>query len=171
MNIVIQPSQPAHKIYSRGSRIIAVTSVVVIFTLIIALILQCIKSWHMNFIGDFTLIACAFAHLCWVISTVSMLSQDISKRLIRLNQAALITPNVVIVLAIFVIISELFFPELRYTKKQLSLMNNLTYIFAFTPPMIAWLTNTILVIRSMIKSTTFAPTNLKDIHNKDYSVV
>ena len=151
MNIVIQPSQPAPTIYSRSSRIIAVTSVVVIFTLIIALILQCIKSWHMNFIGDFTLVACAFAHLCWVLSTVNMLSQDISKRLIRLNQAALITPNVVIVLAIFVILSELFFPELRYTKQQRSLMSNLTYIFAFTPPMIAWLTNTILVIRSMIK--------------------
>ena len=151
MNFVIQPKQPAPKIYSLSSRIIAVTSVVVIFTLIIALILQCIKSWHMNFIGDFTLIACAFAHLCWVLSTVNMLSQDISKRLIRLNQAALITPNVVIVLAIFVILSELFFPELRYTKQQRSLMSNLTYIFAFTPPMIAWLTNTILVIRSMIK--------------------
>lgn len=152
MNIVIQPSQPAHKIYSRSSRIIAVTSVVVIFTLIIALILQCIKSWHMNFIGDFTLIACAFAHLCWVLSTVNMLSQDISKRLIRLNQAALITPNVVIVMALFVIFfSDLFFPELRYTKQQRSLMSNLTYIFAFTPPIIAWLTNTVLVIRSMIK--------------------
>ena len=152
MNIVIQPSQPAPKIYSLSSRIIAITSVVVIFTLIIALILQCIKSWHMNFIGDFTLIACAFAHLCWVLSTVNMLSQDISKRLIRLNQAALITPNIVIVMALFVIFfSDLFFPELRYTKQQRSLMSNLTYIFAFTPPMIAWLTNTILVIRSMIK--------------------
>lgn len=152
MNIVIQTSQPAPKIYSLSSRIIAVTSVVVIFTLIIALILQCIKSWHMNFIGDFTLIACAFAHLCWVLSTVNMLSQDISKRLIRLNQAALITPNVVIVMALFVIfLSDLFFPELRYTKQQRSLMSNLTYIFAFTPPIIAWLTNTVLVIRSMIK--------------------
>ena len=156
MNFVIQPSQPAPKIYSLSSRIIAVTSVVVIFTLIIALILQCIKSWHMNFIGDFTLIACAFAHLCWVLSTVNMLSQDISKRLNRLNQAALITPNVVIVIALFVILlSDLFFPELRHTKKQLSLMSNLTYIFAFTPPMIAWLTNTILVIRSMIKTNQY----------------
>ena len=153
MNIVIQTSQAAPKIYSLSSRIIAVTSVVVIFTQIIALILQCIKSWHMNFIGDFTLIACAFAHLCWVISTVNMLSQDISKRLIRLNQAALITPNVVIVMALFVILlSDLFFPELRHTKKQLSLMSNLAYIFAFTPPIIAWFTNTSLVIRSMIKT-------------------
>lgn len=160
MNIVIQPSQPAPKIYSLSSRIIAVTSVVVIFTLIVALILQCIKSWHMNFIGDFTLIACAFAHLCWVLSTVNMLSQDISKRLIRLNQAALITPNVVIVMALFVIfLSDLFFPELRYTKQQRSLMSNLTYIFAFTPPMIAWLTNTILVIRSMIKVHKYLKSN------------
>ena len=151
MNIVIPTSQPAPTIYSRSSRIIAVTSVIVIFTLIVALILQCIKSWHINSIDEFILIACAFAHLCWVVSTVNMLSQDISKRLIRLNQAALITPNVVIVLAIFVILSELFFPELKHTKKQLSLMDNLTYIFAFTPPMIAWLTNTILVIRSMVK--------------------
>ena len=151
MNFIIQSKQPAPSIYSRSCRIIAVTSVVVIFTLIIALILQCIKSWHLNFIGDFTLIACAFAHLCWVLSTVNMLSQDISKRLIRLNQAALITPNVVIVLAIFVILSDLFFPELRYTKQQRSLMSNLTYIFAFTPPMIAWVTNTFLVIRSMVK--------------------
>ena len=153
MNIVIQPSQPAPKIYSLSSRIIAIISVIVIFTLIIALTLQCVKSWHMNFIGDFTLIACAFAHLCWVLSTVNMLSQDISKRLIRLNQAALITPNVVIVMALFVILlSDLFFPELRHTKKQLSLMSNLAYIFAFTPPIIAWFTNTSLVIRSMIKT-------------------
>lgn len=151
MNFIIQSKQPAPSIFSLSSRIIAVTSVVVIFTLIIALILQCIKSWHMNFIGDFTLIACALAHLCWVVSTVNMLSQDISKHLIRLNQAALITPNVVIVLAIFVILSDLFFPELRYTKQQRSLMSNLTYIFAFTPPMIAWVTNTFLVIRSMVK--------------------
>lgn len=151
MNFVIQTSQPAPKIYSRSSRIIAVTSVIVIFTLIVTLILQCIKSWHINFIGEFTLIACALAHLCWVVSTVNMLSQDISKRLIRLNQAALITPNVVIVLVIFVILSELFIPELKYTKQQRLLTDNLTYIFAFTPPMIAWLTNTILVIRSMIK--------------------
>ena len=152
MNFVIQSKQPAPSIYSRSSRIIAVTSVVVIFTLIIALILQCIKSWHMNFIRDLTISACAFAHLCWVLSTVNMLSQDISKRLIRLNQAALTTPNVVIVMALFVIFfSDLFFPELRYTKQQRSLMSNLTYIFAFTPPIIAWLTNTVLVIRSMIK--------------------
>ena len=152
MNFIIQSKQPAPSIFSLSSRIIAVTSVIVIITLIVALILQCIKSWHMNFIGDFTLIACAFAHLCWVLSTVNMLSQDISKRLIRLNQAALITPNVVIVMALFVIfLSDLFFPELRYTKQQRSLMSNLTYIFAFTPPIIAWLTNTVLVIRSMIK--------------------
>lgn len=153
MNFVISTSQPAPTIYSRSSRIIAVTSVIVIITLIVALILQCIKSWHINFIGEFTLIACALAHLCWVVSTVNILSQDISKRLIRLNQAALITPNVVIVMALFVILlSDLFFPELRHTKKQLSLMSNLTYIFAFTPPIIAWFTNTILVIRSMIKT-------------------
>lgn len=152
MNYIIQSKQPAPKIYSRSSRIIAVTSVIVIITLIVALILQCIKSWHVNFISEFTSLSFALAHLCWVVSTVNMLSQDISKRLIRLNQAALITPNVVIVLAIFVILSELFFPELRHTKKQLSLMSNLTYIFAFTPPIIAWFTNTILVIRSMIKT-------------------
>ena len=152
MNIVVPTSQPAPKIYSLSSRIIAVTSVVVIITFIVAMIIQCIDSWHINFISDLTIAACALAHLCWVVSTVNMLSQDISKRLIRLNQAALITPNVVIVMALFVIfLSDLFFPELRYTKQQRSLMSNLTYIFAFTPPMIAWLTNTILVIRSMIK--------------------
>lgn len=152
MNIVIPTSQPAPKIYSRSCRIIAVTSVVVIITFIVAMIIQCIDSWHINFISDLTIAACAFAHLCWVVSTVNMLSQDISKRLIRLNQAALITPNVVIVMAVFVILlSDLFFPELRHTKKQLSLMSNLTYIFVFTLPIIAWLTNTFLVIRSMIK--------------------
>ena len=89
MNIVIQPSQPAPNIYSLSSRIISVTSVIVIFTLIVALILQCIKSWHMNFISDLTIAACACAHLCWVLSTVNMLSQDISKRLIRLNVSPL----------------------------------------------------------------------------------
>lgn len=152
MNFVIKTSQPAPTIYSRSSRIIAVTSVVVIFTLIIALILQCIKSWHINFISEFTSLSFTLAHLCWVVSTVNMLSQKISKWLIRLNQAALITPNVVIVMALFVIfLSDLFFPELRHTKKQLSLMSNLTYIFAFTLPIIAWLTNTVLIIRSMIK--------------------
>jgi hypothetical protein len=103
MNIVVPTSQPAPKIYSLSSRIIAIISVIVIFTLIIALTLQCVKSWHMNFIGDFTLIACVFAYLCWVVSTVNMLSQNISKWLIRLNQAVLITPNVVIVMALFVI--------------------------------------------------------------------
>ena len=152
MNFVIQSKQPAPKIYSRSSRIIAVTSVIVIFTLIVALILQCIKSWHMTFIWEFTLIACVFAHLCWVVSTVNMLSQDISKGLIRLNQAALITPNVVIVLVIFVILSELYFPELKNTTQQRLLTDTLTCIIAFTPPIIAWLTNTILVIRSMIKT-------------------
>lgn len=152
MNFIIQSKQPAPSIFSLSSRIIAVTSAVVIITFIVAMIIQCIDSWHINFISDLTIAACALAHLCWVVSTVNMLSQDISKRLIRLNQAALITPNVVIVMALFVIfLSDLFFPELRYTKQQRSLMSNLTYIFAFTPPMIAWLTNTFLVIRSMVK--------------------
>ena len=152
MNFIIQSKQPAPSIFSLSSRIIAVTSAVVIITFIVAMIIQCIDSWHINFISDLTIAACALAHLCWVVSTVNMLSQDISKRLIRLNQAALITPNVVIVMALFVILlSDLFFPELRYTKQQRSLMSNLTYIFAFTPPMIAWLTNTLLVIRSMVK--------------------
>ena len=152
MNFVIPTSEPAPTIYSRSSRIIAITSVIVIFTLIVALILQCIKSWHINFIGEFTSLSFALVHLCWVVSTVNMLSQNTSKWLIRLNQAALVTPNVVIVMALFVIfLSDLVFPELRHTKQQRSLMSNLTYIFAFTPPMIAWLTNTILVIRSMIK--------------------
>ena len=153
MNFVIQSKQPAPSIYSRSCRIIAVTSAVVIITFIVAMIIQCIDSWHINFISDLTIAACACAHLCWVLSTVNMLSQDISKRLIRLNQAALITPNVVIVMALFVILlSDLFFPELRYTKQQRSLMSNLAYIFAFTPPIIAWFTNTSLVIRSMIKT-------------------
>ena len=152
MNIVIPTSQPAPKIYSLSSRIIAITSVIVIFTLIIALTLQCVKSWHMNFIGDFTLIACALAHLCWVVSTVNMQSQDISKRLIRLNQAALITPNAVIVIVIVAMwFGDLICPDLRYTKAQRELMSVLLYIFAFTPPVIAWLTNTITVISSMIK--------------------
>ena len=152
MNFIIQSKQPAPSIFSLSSRIIAVTSAVVIITFIVAMIIQCIDSWHINFISDLTIAACALAHLCWVVSTVNMLSQDISKRLIRLNQAALITPNVVIVMALFVIfLSDLFFPELRYTKQQRSLMSNLTYIFAFTPPMIAWVTNTFLVIRSMVK--------------------
>ena len=153
MNIVIPTSQPAPTIYSRSSRIIAVTSVIVIFTLIVALILQCIKSWHINFIGEFTSLSFALVHLCWVVSTVNMLSQNTSKWLIRLNQAALVTPNVVIVMALFVIfLSDLVFPELRHTKQQRSLMSNLTYIFAFTPPIIAWFTNTSLVIRSMVKT-------------------
>ena len=153
MNFVIHSKQPAPSIYSRICRIIAVTSVVVIITFIVAMIIQCIDSWHINFISDLTIAACALAQLCWVVSTVNMLSQDISKRLIRLNQAALVTPNVVIVMALFMMfLSEFFFPELRHTKKQLSLMSNLTYIFAFTPPIIAWFTNTILVIRSMIKT-------------------
>ena len=152
MNFVIQPKQPAPKLYYRSSRIIAVASAVVIITFIVAIIIQCIDSWHMNFISDLTITVCALAHLCWVVSTVNMLCQNVSKWLIRLNQAALIIPNVVIVMALFVVLlSDLFFPELRHTKKQLSLMSNLTYIFAFTPPIIAWFTNTFLVIRLMIK--------------------
>ena len=152
MNMVIQTSQPAPRMFSLSSRIIAVTSVVVATTLIVALILQCVKSWHINFIGDFTLIACALAHLCWVLSTVNMLRQDVSKWLIRMNQTALITPNAVIVMVIVAMwFGDLICPDLKYTKAQRELMSVLLYIFAFTPPIIAWVTNTITVISSMIK--------------------
>ena len=150
MNFVIQTTEPAPKMFSLSSRIIAVASVVVATTLIVALILQCVKSWHINFIGDFTLIACALAHLCWVLSTVNMLRQDVSKWLIRMNQTALITPNAVIVLLIVALWLG-FSPDLRYTKTQRELMTVLIYIFAFTPPIITWITNTITVIFSMIK--------------------
>ena len=153
MNFVIQTSQPAPKLFSLSSRIIAVASVVVTTTLIVALILQCVKSWHINFIGDFTLIACALAHLCWVLSTVNMLRQDVSKWLIRMNQAALITPTVVIALTIvFVLVVEELWPEFRHIKSYLKLTDTVMFIIAFTPPIIAWFTNTILVIRSMIKT-------------------
>ena len=75
----------------------------------------------------------------------------ISKWHLNLNKAALITPNTVIVIALFVIfLSDLLFPEIRYAKKQRELMSNLMLVIAFTPPIIAWLTNTTLVIRSMI---------------------
>ena len=152
MNMVIQTSQPAPRMFSLSSRIIAVTSVVVATTLIVALILQCVKSWHINFIGDFTLIACALAHLCWVLSTVTMLRQDVSKWLIRMNQTALITPNAVIVIVIVAMwFGDLLCPDLRYTKAQRELMSVLLYIFAFTPPVVAWITNTVTVICSMIK--------------------
>lgn len=152
MNMVIQTSQPAPRMFSLSSRIIAVTSVVVATTLIVALILQCVKSWHINFIGDFTLIACALAHLCWVLSTVTMLRQDVSKWLIRMNQTALITPNAVIVIVIVAMwFGDLICPDLRYTKAQRELMSVLLYIFAFTPPVVAWITNTVTVICSMIK--------------------
>ena len=152
MNMVIQTSQPAPKLFSLSSRIIAVTSVVVATTLIVALILQCVKSWHINFIGDFTLIACALAHLCWVLSTVNMLRQDVSKWLVRMNQTALITPNAVIVMVIVAMwFADLICPDLRYTKAKQELMSVLLYIFAFTPPIIVWVTNTITVISSMIK--------------------
>ena len=152
MNMVIQTSQPAPRMFSLSSRIIAVSSVVVATTLIVALILQCVKSWHINFIGDFTLIACALAHLCWVLSTVTMLRQDVSKWLIRMNQTALITPNAVIVIVIVAMwFGDLLCPDLRYTKAQRELMSVLLYIFAFTPPVVAWITNTVTVICSMIK--------------------
>lgn len=152
MNMVIQTSQPAPRMFSLSSRIIAVTSVVGATTLIVALILQCVKSWHINFIGDFTLIACALAHLCWVLSTVNMLRQDVSKWLIRMNQTALITPNAVIVIVIVAMwFGDLICPDLRYTKAQRELMSVLLYIFAFTPPVVAWITNTVTVICSMIK--------------------
>ena len=152
MNMVIQMSQPAPKMFSLSSRIIAVTSVIVIVTLIIALTLQCVKSWHINFIGDFTLVTCALAHLCWVLSTVNMLRQGVSKWLVRMNQTALITPNAVIVIVIVAMwFGDLICPDLRHTKAQRELMSVLLYIFAFTPPIIAWVTNTITVISSMIK--------------------
>ena len=151
MNFVIPTSQPAPTIYSRRSCIIAVTSVIVILTLIVALILQCIKSWHINFISEFTSLSIALAHLCWVVSTVNMLSQDISKRLIRLNQAALIVPNAVIVALIAVMFVDSIFFDIRYPRIQRELMTILIYVSALTVPTIAWLTNTVLVIRSMIK--------------------
>lgn len=151
MNFIVPTTQPAPKIYSRSSRIIAVTSVAVIFTLIIALILQCIKSWHINFISEFTSVSIALAHLCWVVSTVNMLSQDISKRLIRLNQAALIVPNAVIVALIVVMFVDSIFFDIRYPRFQRELMSILIYISAFATPIIAWLTNTVLIVRSIIK--------------------
>ena len=152
MNFVIQTSQPAPKMFSLSSRIIAVASVVVATTLIVALILQCVKSWHINFIGDFTLIACALAHLCWVLSTVNMLRQGVSKWLVRMNQTALITPNAVIALTIvFVLVVEELWPEYRHIKSYLKLTDTVMFIIAFTPPIIAWITNTVTVICSMIK--------------------
>ena len=150
--MVIQTSQPAPKMFSLSSCIIAVTSVVVMTTLIVALILQCVKSWHINFIGDFTLIACVLAHLCWVLSTVNMLCQDVPKWLIRMSRAALITPNVVIaVTVVFVLVVEELWPEFRYIKSYLKLTDTVMFIIAFTPPIIAWITNTVKVICSMIK--------------------
>ena len=152
MNFVIQTSQPAPKVFSLSSRIIAVTSVVVATTLIVALTLQCVRSWHMNFIDDLTIIACVLAHLCWVVSTVNMLCQDVPKWLIRMNRAALITPNVVIaVIVVFVLVVEELWPEFRYIKSYLKLRDTVMFIIAFTPPIIAWITNTVKVICSMIK--------------------
>ena len=152
MNIVVPTSQPAPKIYSLSSRIIAITSVIVIFTLIIALTLQCVKSWHINFIDDLTIIACVLAHLCWVLSTVNMLCQDVPKWLIRMSRAALITPNVVIaVTVVFVLVVEELWPEFRHIKSYLKLMDTVMFIIAFTPPIIAWISNTVTVISSMIK--------------------
>ena len=152
MNFVIQTSQPAPKMFSLSSRIIAVASVVVATTLIVALILQCVKSWHINFIGDFTIIACVLAHLCWVLSTVNMLRQDGPKWLIRMNKAALITPNAVIVVAIVaMLIVDMIWSEFRHIKSYLKLADTLMCVIAFTPPIIAWITNTITIICSMIK--------------------
>lgn len=152
MNFVIQTSQPAPKLFSLSSRIIAVASVVVTTTLIVALILQCVKSWHINFIDDLTIIACVLAHLCWVLSTVNMLCQDVPKWLIRMSRAALITPNVVIAVTIvFVLVVEELWPEFRHIKSYLKLTDTVMFIIAFTPPIIAWISNTVTVISSMIK--------------------
>ena len=152
MNMVIKTSQPAPRMFSLSSRIIAVTSVVVMTTLIVALILQCVKSWHINFIEDLTIIACVLAHLCWVLSTVNMLCQDVPKWLIRMSRAALITPNVVIAVTIvFVLVVEELWPEFRHIKSYLKLTDIVIFIIAFTPPIIAWISNTVTVISSMIK--------------------
>ena len=152
MNMVIQTSQPAPRMFSLSSRIIAVTSVVVMTTLIVALILQCVKSWHINFIDDLTIIACVLAHLCWVLSTVNMLCQDVPKWLILMSRAALITPNVVIaVTVVFVLVVEELWPEFRHIKSYLKLTDTVMFIIAFTPPIIAWISNTVTVISSMIK--------------------
>jgi len=96
-------------------------------------------------------VSIALAHLCWVVSTVNMLSQDISKRLIRLNQAALIVPNAVIVALIVVMFVDSIFFDIRYPRFQRELMSILIYISAFATPIIAWLTNTVLIVRSIIK--------------------
>ena len=152
MNFVVPTSQPAPKIYSLSSRLIAVASVVVATTLIVALILQCVKSWHINFIDDLTIIACVLAHLCWVLSTVNMLCQDVPKWLILMSRAALITPNVVIaVTVVFVLVVEELWPEFRHIKSYLKLTDTVMFIIAFTPPIIAWISNTVTVISSMIK--------------------
>lgn len=153
MNFVIQSKQPAPSIYSRSCRIIAVTSVVVIITFIVAMIIQCIDSWHINFISDLTIAACALAHLCWVVSTVNMLLQKTSKWIIRLSQTALIAPNLILVvmklaMCLFVTVDSPYRHELTNNEVIAAIF----YILAFMPPIIAWFTNTILVIRSMIKT-------------------
>ena len=154
MNPIIQTSQPAPKVFSLSSRIIAIASVAFLITLIAAVIIQSVLSWHLNFISDFIIIACALAHLCWVVSTVNMLRQDVSKWLVRMNQTALIAPNAVIVtfvVAVFLI--DLICSDHRFMHihKLRELLNILICIVAFVPPVIAWITNTITVISSMIK--------------------
>ena len=69
-----------------------------------------------------------------------------------MNRAALITPNVVIaVIVVFVLVVEELWPEFRYIKSYLKLRDTVMFIIAFTPPIIAWITNTVKVICSMIK--------------------
>ena len=175
--------QPTPTIYSRSSRIIAVTSAVIILLLIIAIIARCVKSFYVDITDSPIAILFIIGYILCISSIVNMFSQQISLRIRRINQYAICIPYAILAIVLLagyvinIFLKEQYRQYLAGIKLGLisvdieAILMEIAICIATISPIIAWLTNTALVIRSMIKSTTFAPTNLKDIHNKDYSVV
>lgn len=164
MNFVIQSKQPAPTIYPRTSRIIAVLSVVIILLLIIAFIFCCAKSFSVDIIDSPIVILFILGYILCISSIVNMFSQQVHLALRRINQYAICIPHVILAIVLLTgYIINVFFEEqyhryLAGIKLGLismdieAILMQIAIFIAIVSPIIAWFTNTILVIRSMIKT-------------------
>lgn len=164
MNFVIQSKQPAPSIYSRSCRIIAVTSAVVILLLIIAFVICCAKSISLDIIDSPIVILFITGYIMCISSIVNMFSQQVHLALRRINQYAICIPHAILAIVLLTgYIIDVFFQEqyhryLAGIKLDLisvdieAILMQIAFFIAIVSPIIAWLTNTVLVIRSMVKT-------------------
>ena len=164
MNFIIQSKQPAPTIYPRTSRIIAVLSVVIILLLIIAFIFCCAKSFSVDIIDSPIVILFILGYILCISSIVNMFSQQVHLALRRINRYAICIPHVILAIVLLTgYIINVFFEEqyhryLAGIKLGLismdieAILMQIAIFIAIVSPIIAWFTNTILVIRSMIKT-------------------